>query len=310
MANQLEITVIDSHFHLWSLSLFRYSFPDARLPPIFRDFLPHHLQAAIGDGLYYPDEHKSGECSEMQIRLRFTSGVFVQVTTGEPKEADFIAGLAQEFPYIKGIVAWIDLTLSETAFNEELRRLKTFPLVKGFRHIVEGEDVDWLMREDVLKSFQAIEASGLTYDLLIRPRHFHEALLIVKMFPRLPFVLDHLGKPNIKTKEFIVWAEWMRKFGSYPNVYCKLSGMVTEADLDHWSSEDIRPYVEVALSTFGTNRLMYGSDWPVCILAKDLDYKGTAQLLLENLVSLGVTSKEELTSIFSENCRRFYRLDC
>jgi len=303
----LEIPVVDSHFHLWELSRFEYTFPDASLPNIFRDFLPRHLQTAKGDGVV---QLPAGDNSKMQIRLRFINGVFVQVTTGEPNEADFIAGLADNFPYLKGIVAWIDFTLPKAAFKEELRRLKTFPLVKGFRHIVEGEDDDdWLMRADVNESFEVLEKSGLTYDLLIRPRHFQVAFKIVQKFPGLFFVLDHLGKPDIKTKEFVVWHEWMKKLGSCPNLYCKLSGMVTEADLENWESEDVRPYVEVALSTFGTSRLMYGSDWPVCTLAKDIDYRDTARVLLENLVALGVTSEQQLTAIFAENCRRFYKLD-
>jgi L-fuconolactonase len=181
---------------------------------------------------------------------------------------EFLA-LAAGADLIAGVVGWVDLTAADVAVRlSALRELPGGELLAGIRHQVQGEpDPDWLCRADVLRGLRAVAGAGLSYDLLILPHQLPAAIRAATEIPELTFVLDHLSKPPIRTGELEPWAGRLRALGRLPNVLCKLSGMVTEADLEGWKVADLRPYADVVLEAFGPERVMFGSDWPVCLLA-------------------------------------------
>ncbi|MFH8657941.1 amidohydrolase family protein [Streptomyces afghaniensis] len=242
------MTVVDAHHHVWDLSV-RDQDWIAEGSPIRRDFTVKDLA---------PEARAAG----------VDRTVLVQTVTVPEETPEFLA-LADEHELIAGVVGWTDLTRPDVA--DELARLRELPggrYLKGIRHQVQGEpDPQWLLRPDVRRGLTAVAEAGLVYDLVVLPHQLPACTEAAAALPQLTFVLDHLGKPPIASGALEPWASGLRALAALPHTVCKLSGMVTEADLASWTIDDLRPYADVVLEAFGPDRLMFGSDWPVCTLA-------------------------------------------
>lgn len=276
--------IIDSHQHFWQHSLpFDYAWQDGpEMAPIRRDYLPADLKPQID-----------------AVGVERT--IFVQ-TQHNTAENDWVLQLAAENDFIAGVVGWVDLA-SENC-EEQLLRYKEHPKFVGIRHVTHDEpDDDFIVRPEVINGLRILQKHQVPFDLLFYVKHLHHASTLARELPNLPMVIDHLAKPRIKDAAMSDWLENFRAAAQFPNVYCKLSGMVTEADWQNWTATDLKPYVEAALEYFGPNRCMYGSDWPVCELA------GSYEQVYNALVDvLGPISESERDAIFSETASRFYNL--
>jgi L-fuconolactonase len=255
---------IDAHHHLWDLSARPQEWLDeSELKPIRRDFGLADLREVTG-------------------AAGVDATVLVQVLPDVEETGEFLA-LAGESELVAGVVGWVDLTAPDVA--EQLDRLRRGPggeRLVGIRHLVQAEpDPDWLTRPDVVAGLHAVRDAGLVYDLLTRPHQLTAALEVVRALPDLVFVLDHLSKPDIAGRLVEPWATRLSELAAEPNVVAKVSGLVTEADWARWTAADLRPYVDIALEAFGPDRLMVGSDWPVCLLAADYErvFATAAELL-------------------------------
>ncbi len=278
---------VDAHHHLWDLSARRQDWLDgAETALIRRDFGVAELRAVTG-------------------AAGIDRTVLVQVLPDLDETVEFLA-LAAETPMIAGVVGWADLTSSTV--DAQLERLRAAPggeLLAGIRHLVQAEpDPRWLVRDDVLRGLRAVRDAGLAYDLLVVPHQLPAAIEAVRAVPGLTFVLDHLGKPPIATGELDPWAGHLKTLAAEPGVTAKISGLVTEADREHWTADDLRPCVETALAVFGPDRLMLGSDWPVCLLAADYEtvWRATESLLTE-------LTDAERAALSGGTASRIYRLD-
>ncbi|WP_439423168.1 amidohydrolase family protein [Saccharothrix sp. HUAS TT10] len=255
---------IDAHHHLWDLTARPQEWlDDPALEPIRGDFGPADLRAVTE-------------------RAGVDATVLVQVLPDVDETAEFLA-LADSSDLVAGVVGWVDLTAPDVA--EQLDRLRRGPggdRLTGVRHLVQSEpDADWLVRPDVLAGLRAVRDAGLVYDLLTRPHQLTAALEAVRAVPDLVFAVDHLSKPDIAGRVLQPWATRLSALAAEPNVVAKVSGLVTEADWARWTAADLRPYVDVAVEAFGPDRLMVGSDWPVCLLAADYErvFTTVAELL-------------------------------
>ena len=225
--------------------------------------------------------------------------VAVQVDTSA-NETEFLLNLAQSSKAILGAVGWIDLTAPdiETQLGAYVGRKK----LCGFRHIVQDEPDDrYLLREDVMRGIRAVGACGFTYDILIYPGQLPAAIELVPCCPNQKFVLDHCAKPFVKSREFEPWASQIRELAKSPNVFCKLSGLVTEADWHSWQAADFRPYLDLVVEAFGPSRLMFGSDWPVCLLAGE--YRQVKELIAHYFEQF---SEQDRRMIFGGVAASFY----
>ena len=275
---------IDAHQHFWQLSQpFDYGWLDTPgLEPIRRDFLPEDLAERIG---------KTG----------VDRTVFVQ-TQHNLEENRWVLGLAERHDLIAGVVGWVDLASDDC--EAQLLEFKDHPKFVGIRHVTQDEpDDDFIIRADVVRGLRVLEKHGVPLDLLFYVKHLRYAAPLAAMLPNLPLVIDHLAKPLIKDGITRGWREDLQAAARHPNVFCKLSGMVTEADWNDWKPADLRPYVETALEAFGPARCMFGSDWPVCELAAT--YQQVVDALREIVGQLGAS---ELEQIFGGTARRFYGL--
>jgi L-fuconolactonase len=277
--------VIDSHQHFWQLCQpFDYGWLDApQLEPIRRDYLPADLKPLI---------HQAGVDRTILIQ-----------TQHDARENDWALSQGDDNDFIAGVVGWLDLASPDV--EKQLEELRRHPKFVGVRHLTQGEpNDDFIVGEGVLRGLKVLEKHDVPFDLLFFVKHLHHTATLAQMFPDLPLVLDHLGKPMIKAHRLDNWEADFRKAASFPNVYCKLSGMVTEADWSAWKPADLKPYVEIALSAFGPERCMFGSDWPVCELAGAYsDICGALREILEFL------SESERAQIFGETAIAFYRLN-
>jgi L-fuconolactonase len=277
-------TAIDAHQHFWQLSRpFDYRWLDApELAPIRRDFLPEHLA---------PHLRAAG------VRR----SVFVQ-TQHNVEETRWVLRLADKYPFIAGVVGWVDLT--SPACEEQALELRRHPRFVGVRHVTQDElDDDFIVRPDVLRGLRVLEEHGVPFDLLFHVRHLRHAATLARELPGLAMVIDHLAKPRIREGRTDDWLPHLKAAAAFPNVYCKLSGLVTEADWRRWTAADLRPYVRAALDCFGPGRCMYGSDWPVCELAAT--YEQVHAALAE---ALGPLSATDRAAIFGGTARCFYDL--
>jgi L-fuconolactonase len=274
--------VVDAHQHFWDLSLFRYEWMSPDNAVLYRTYLPDDLKPLM-------DAAAVDRC------------VFVQATQ-DVREARWVMELAQAHPFIAGVVGWVDLTAPDVGAT--LDDLMTNPLFKGVRHLVQDEPDDrWLLREDVNRGVAELVRRDLAYDILVFPRHLPHVPALLEQHPGGRFVVDHLAKPPIKSGEIDSWAASMEKVAAFPNVHCKLSGMVTEADADHWTPDDLRPYVQTVRDLFGPQRLMFGSDWPVCLLAAE--YVEVKDALL---TALNPIEPADLDRIMGGTATEFYKL--
>jgi L-fuconolactonase len=273
---------VDAHQHFWKYNPAQDSWRTEQMAALKRDFLPCHL---------LPELAAQG----------VQASVAVQAEQSEA-ETLFLLDLAAEHPVVAGVVGWVDLCSPQ--LPERLKYFSQFEKLCGFRHLVQSEpDDNFLLREDFTRGIAWLSRFDFTYDLLIYPRQLGAALRLVETFPQQRFVIDHLAKPAIRRREMAPWSSDIRAVARHPNVYCKLSGLITEADWEGWRPEQFRPYLEVASEAFGVDRLMFGSDWPVCLLA------GSYQRVLELLE--GYTqdlSRSDRDKIFGSNAAQFYGL--
>jgi L-fuconolactonase len=240
--------IIDAHQHFWQYDPRRHGWITDSMSVLKRDFLPADLTREL--------QH-SGVIGTIAVQAETSL-----------RETEFLLELARASENILGVVGWIDLTSADII--EQLRLFAGRTKLCGFRHMVQDEPDDrYLLREDVLRGIRAIGDAGFPYDLLLYPRQLPAAIELVSRLPNQQFVLDHCAKPFIKTRKFEPWATHIRELARFPYVCCKLSGLVTEADWHSWQPADLRPYVDLVVEAFTPSRLMFGSDWPVCLLAGD-----------------------------------------
>lgn len=273
---------IDSHQHFWLYDAVKDAWINEEMAIIRSNFLPNDIAATL--------------------RAHAIDGVLAVQADQSAQETQFLLDLSSMYALIKGIVGWVDLQSSE--LEEQLKHYQQYPLIKGFRHIVEAEsDPDFLMRPAVQQGIALLTKYGYTYDLLIRPRHYASTLACVAAHPGQRFNLNHIAKPAIKSKEYEEWAVFIAALAAYPNVYCKLSGLATEADWHHWKLDDFADYVVHVINCFGKKRIMFGSDWPVCLVAAS--YAESMQIVADKL---GDFTETELADFWGENAVRFYNL--
>jgi L-fuconolactonase len=276
------IMKIDAHQHFWKYHAMRHSWIREEMSVLKRDFLPENLE----------QERKASGIN---------ATVAVQADQSED-ETLFLLQLAERNSSIAGVVGWIDLRSPKAM--KRMKFFSRFDKLSGFRHIAQDEPNDrFLVGDDFVRGIACLGQFGFTYDILIYPRQLPAALDLVARFPEQPFVIDHLGKPEIKLRNRSGWAALMQKMAAHPNVYCKLSGMVTEADWRHWKKQDFRPYLDVVFGAFGPERLMFGSDWPVCLLAAS--YQQVLEIVEEYVRDCAADLKEK---IFGGNAAQFYGL--
>ncbi len=249
---------------------------------IRQDFMPVDLKKVY-------DEHGIDGCVAVQADQTL-------------EETNFLLWLSGKYEFIKGIVGWVDLR--DIKIDKVLEEYGQHEKIKGFRHIVQGEtDPDFLLQSDFLRGISYLDKYNFVYDILIFPHQLGAALEFVKRFPHQKFVIDHMAKPYIKDGYFDGWAALMKKIAKEENVSCKLSGMITEADYNSWTSEQITPYMDLVLSAFGSDRIMFGSDWPVCLVAGG--YAEVKQLVTDFISKLSLI---EQTKIMGTNAMQFYNL--
>jgi L-fuconolactonase len=240
---------VDAHHHLLDPARAEYPWMTPELAAIDRRFGPEDLAPELA-------------------RAGVDRTILVQTRSSVEETREFLATAATT-PFIAGVIGWVDLTDRAVAGSiDGLRSRQGGDRLVGIRHQVHDEpDPEWLLRRDVRDGLRVVEAASLTYDLLVRPRELPAALTVARAQPALRFVIDHLGKPPIGTGDLDLWSSRLRPFKGLDNVWCKLSGLVTEADWRAWRIADLAPSVEIALEIFGQSRLIFGSDWPVCLLA-------------------------------------------
>jgi L-fuconolactonase len=220
------------------------------------------------------------------------------------EETEWLLTLADQYPFIQGVVGWVDLRASDLDLRAQLERFCDHPGFRGVRHVVQDEvDDDFMLGTDFVQGIATLADYGLTYDLLILPRHLAVARTLVEQYPDQPFVLDHLAKPLIKDGQIEPWAQEIRRLAALPNVTCKVSGMVTEADWESWQPADLWPYIDTVFGAFGAQRIMFGSDWPVCTVAGS--YTQVAGVVGEYVAAL---SADEQTAVWGGTARAFYGL--
>lgn len=270
---------LDTHVHFWQFDPVRDAWIDDSMQVIRRDFLPIDLQ---------PELTANG----------ISGCVAVQADQSEA-ETHFLLQLAENHDFIKKVVGWTDLRSPDVA--ERLDYFSQFEKLAGFRHIVQGEaDVNFLLRKDFCRGIAALEQHSFTYDILVFPQQLGAVLEFVRLFPNQKFVLDHLAKPYIKDGYFDGWAALMQEIAKHENVYCKVSGMVTEADWQGWKYADFVPYLDLVTEAFGTERLMFGSDWPVSLLGGS--YREVLGIVRDYFGQFSNKCKD----VFSENGSSFY----
>jgi L-fuconolactonase len=273
---------IDAHQHFWRYSPDTHAWIDDSMAALRRDFLPGDLEPLLrGAG--------------------FDGCVAVQAQQ-DVAETEWLLALADGHPFIRGVVGWVDLRADNV--REQLRRLASHPKLKGVRHIVQSEPDDrFMLRPDFMRGIAALAEFGLSYDILIYARQLPAAAELAAAFPEQRFLVDHIAKPEIRERRIDEWARGIAALSRHRNVSCKLSGMVTEADWRAWSPADIAPYVDVVFEWFGPQRLMIGSDWPVCTLAGAYD-----DVLQVAMPQIARCSAQDHAAILGETAARFYGL--
>ncbi|MEL7121094.1 MAG: amidohydrolase family protein [Bacteroidota bacterium] len=270
---------IDTHNHFWEYDPIRDSWIDDSMGAIRRDFLPQDL---------FPILHKS----------KVDACITVQANQSE-KETTFLLELAEENSFIKGVVGWVDLLADNV--EERLAFFSEQPKLKGIRHILQAEPNDFVLRKDFQNGIAHLNKFKLVYDILIYPSQIANSINLVEKFPDQTFVLDHVAKPDIRNNQILHWKKDIEILASYPNVFCKVSGLVTEASWNNWKYEDFKPYLDVVFEAFGVERIMFGSDWPVCLLAAK--YDEVIGIVERYILQL---SKEEKNKVMGLNAMKVY----
>lgn len=274
--------IIDSHHHFWKYDPVEYDWIDDSMKKIRADFLPDDLQLTI---------------QETNV-----DGVISVQARQSLEETDWLIGLANQNNFIKGVVGWLPLIQKD--IGGYLEKYSEEKLLKGVRHVIQGEpDPAFMLRKDFNHGIALLKKYSLVYDILIVERQLPTTIRFVDQHPDQVFVLDHIAKPLIGKKELSPWKENIQKLARRENVNCKISGMVTEADYQKWTTSQLLPYFEVILEAFGPNRLLFGSDWPVCLVGTS--YKNWMDLVQKNITSL---SETEQLKIMGGNATRLYQL--
>jgi L-fuconolactonase len=273
------MTLLDSHQHFWKYDPAQYGWMKPEWP-IRRDFLPPDLQPLLaGCGLH----------GSIAVQARQTI-----------EESRWLLELADQHPLVRGVVGWVDLRFDRV--EEQLAQFAAHPKFVGVRHVVQDEPDDaFMLRPEFLRGIARLAPFGLRYDILIFPKQLPAAIELAHRFPAQPFVLDHIAKPFIKDGLVSPWREQIRELAKCPNVLCKVSGMVTEAKWNAWQPADFRPYLDVVFECFGPSRLMFGSDWPVALLAAN--YEQCFRLLDDYIRQCAPADRD---AILGANAAKFY----
>ena len=274
--------IIDAHQHFWIYDPIRDSWIDNSMSVLKQDYLPEDLNTII---------------KEVGV-----NGTIAVQASQSRQETEFLLSLANKFNFIKGVVGWVDLQSPQ--LEEEISAYKTNKKLKGFRHILQGEkDRSFMLRQEFIRGIRLLEKYGYTYDILIYKDQLKYIPQFLGGFKQQRFVLDHLAKPDIKNKEIMEWKKEIQKLKEFTNLYCKISGFVTEADWKNWKPQDFKDYFDVIVDVFGIDRILFGSDWPVCLLAAN--YKEVLQILKDYFSNY---SKDEQQKFFASNAISFYNL--
>jgi L-fuconolactonase len=273
---------IDSHQHFWNYNTSEYGWISNDMGILQKDYLPEHLKSELSS-------------------MGFNGSIAVQARQSL-EETQWLLNLAEQNNIIKGVVAWVDLCSPK--IEVQLKQFSKHPKLVGVRHVIHDEEnIDFILRQDFLTGISLLKKFDLTYDILIFPKHLTNTIQFVSQFPEQVFVIDHIAKPFIKDKKVSPWKEDIEKLAEFKNVYCKLSGMVTEANIQNWKPEDLLPYLDVVFEAFGSDRLMIGSDWPVCKLA------GSYSEVMNVVVTyIEKYSEKDKNNILGGNAIKAYRL--
>jgi L-fuconolactonase len=273
---------IDSHQHFWIYSKADYGWIGDGMEVIMRDHLPEHLSLELK-------------------KIGFDGSLAVQARQSL-KETEWLLELATQSDIIKGVVGWVDLR--SNLLKQQLEKYTQHTKFVGVRHVLQDEpDDDFMLGKDFLSGIKLLKEFDLTYDILIFPKHLPNAVKFVSLFPDQTFVLDHIAKPLIRDQKISPWKEDIKQLAKFPNVFCKLSGMVTEASWNSCKSQDFKPFLDVVFQAFGTDRLMIGSDWPVCRLVNE--YPSTMSIVTDYLNDF---SAEDKAKVLGENAIKAYKL--
>lgn len=271
---------IDSHQHFWKYNPVQHDWITNEMEVLKKDYLPSDLLPLL-------QENKIDGCVAVQADQTLA-------------ETEFLLKLADENDFIKAVVGWVDLRAEN--IRDQLKTFSSHTKLKGFRHIVQSEpDERFLLRDDFSHGISLLKEFGYTYDLLVYPHQLETVIAFIEKFPDQPFVLDHMGKPEIRNKKSWDWENHIEEIARHPNVYCKISGLVTEADPKEWKMGDFVPYIDFVLQTFGTDRVIFGSDWPVCLLGAS--YTEACDIVEGNTTHL---TEEEKAKLWGENAMKFY----
>lgn len=272
---------IDSHQHFWRYSPVSHAWIDDSMAVLKRDYMPEHLRVEL-------DRSSLDGCVAVQAAESLD-------------ETRFLLELAEDNPWILGVVGWVDLLADDV--RDALAQFDDHARFVGVRHIVQSEPDDFMARHDFRRGIAALAEFDLAYDVLVYARQLPAAIDLVRAFEGQRFVLDHAGKPDIRHAAIDEWAGAIRELSRCPNVWCKVSGLVTEADWTAWTDADLRPYLDVVFQAFGPERLMIGSDWPVCTLA-------ASHPRVVGVVSqyAAGSSESERRAVLGETAARFYKL--
>ena len=275
---------IDSHQHFWKYNATEYGWIDDRMAILKRDWLADDLEPGL-------------------LEAGFAGSVVVQARQ-TPEETRWLLNLAEKHDFIKGVVGWVDIC-SEDDLKRQLDEFCKSPKFVGVRHVVHDEPEDgFMLREDFLKGISTLKDYHLTYDLLLFPKHLPVAQLVVLMLPEQKFVVDHIAKPLIKDRVIDPWKDDIMMLSENKNVWCKLSGMVTEADWLNHTPEDFRSYLDVVFKAFGPDRLMTGSDWPVCLVSRE--YREVINIVEDYISGMPDEVRQKILGL---NCIDFYGLE-
>ncbi|WP_273214251.1 amidohydrolase family protein [Runella zeae] len=277
--------VIDSHQHFWIYDAERDAWINEQMTRIRQNFLPEDLQPVLA---------ASG----------VDGCIAVQADQSEAETLFLLALAEKHSSFVKGVVGWVDLRADN--LYDKLDYYSQYELLKGFRHVAQAEPDDFLARPEVIKGIRQLAAFDFSYDILIYPTQLKAAVQLVREAPDVSFVVDHLAKPYIKDQKINTWSNYMRELASHPHVSCKVSGMVTEADWKNWTKKDFYPYLDVVFEAFGVDRLLFGSDWPVCLVAAE--YEQVIGLVRDYMAHVGFSSADQ-AKVLGENAVRFYRIE-
>lgn len=273
--------IFDAHHHFWNYDRERHSWITEEMSVIRRDYLPSDLEVELeGHGI---------------------SAVVSVQADQTPEETRYLLSHAGRHNWIRGVVGWVDFRSPDIAAS--LEEYDSYAKLKGFRHIIQAEPPGFMLGAAFQKGIQELSKTRFTFDLLVYHTQLAEAFDFVARNPGLPIVLDHIGKPDIKGASIMAWAMQIKRLAAFPNVWCKVSGMVTEGNWTQWTQKDFIPYLDVISEAFGTERIMYGSDWPVCLLASS--YGDQLNIVKQYFASFSGAEQER---VFSRNAVSFYHL--